>query len=95
VIGIAEESPAHVVVPQIGDLLQPLCAVYKRGFAAVAERALREGRNRITALFEAESTRIIKENEIASAGFSPEMFHNVNTPDDWEQARRSLTLESR
>jgi len=93
-IGIAEESPAHVVVPQIGDRLQPLCAVYKRSFAGIAERALREGRNKITALFEAEFTRIIEENESVAAGFEPEMFHNVNTPEDWEQARRSLILGS-
>src|ERR1700733_7227794 len=38
-----DASSALVTVPRTGRGLQPLCAVYRRGFAAVAEVALKAG----------------------------------------------------
>jgi molybdopterin-guanine dinucleotide biosynthesis protein A len=83
----AEETDAMVTVPRAGNTLQPLCAVYRREFAAVAERALREGKNKIGALFAAVRTRVIEEDELHRVGFSAAMFRNLNTPADLEEAR--------
>ena len=65
----ARGSVAAVTVARVGGW-QPLCAVYRREFAEVAERALREGRYRIDALFEVVPTVVISEDELVAAGFS-------------------------
>jgi len=79
---VAEESGAVVTVPQTGKGLQPLCAVYRRDFADVADRALRAGKYKIDATFAGVSIRIIEEGELTKAGFSERNFFNVNTPED-------------
>jgi molybdopterin-guanine dinucleotide biosynthesis protein A len=86
-ISQARESPAVVVVPKAGGGLQPLCAVYRRHFAEVAERALRTGRNKIDSLFAEVNTRIIEPEELEQDGFPQEMFRNLNTEQDWKAAQ--------
>jgi molybdopterin-guanine dinucleotide biosynthesis protein A len=71
-----------VTVPRTCGGLQPLCAVYRRGFATVAEEALRAGKYKIDAVFACVSIRVITEDELAAAGFSEQSFFNVNTPHD-------------
>jgi molybdopterin-guanine dinucleotide biosynthesis protein A len=83
----ARESDATVTVPRAGDGLQPLCAVYRRKFAEVAEQSLREGKNKIDLLFAKVDTRVLEEDELVRAGFSVEMFRNVNTPEELEEAK--------
>jgi molybdopterin-guanine dinucleotide biosynthesis protein A len=77
------------MVPQAGGRLQPLCATYRRGFAEIAEEALARGENKIDALFDRVETRVIEEAELVQARFSADMFRNLNTPGDLEQARIS------
>ena len=86
-ISQARKSPAVVVVPKAGGGLQPLCAVYRRHFAEVAERSLRAGRNRIDSLFAEVNTRIIEPEELEQNGFEQEMFRNLNTEQDWKAAQ--------
>jgi molybdopterin-guanine dinucleotide biosynthesis protein A len=84
----ARESDAMITVPRAGGGLQPLCATYRRGFVDVAERSLRERKNKIDALFATVGTCVIEEDELVRAGFSAEMFQNLNTPEEWEKAQR-------
>jgi molybdopterin-guanine dinucleotide biosynthesis protein A len=79
---VAEKNAAVVTVPRVNHGLQPLCAVYRRDFAAAAERALRAGNYKIDALFSSVSTYVIQAAELAAAGFSARNFFNVNTPQD-------------
>lgn len=79
---------ATVTVAQAGGRWQPLCAVYRREFADAAEQALRAGRNRIDALFEAADTRVIGEGELEAAGFSSNVFRNLNTREELEAVQR-------
>jgi molybdenum cofactor guanylyltransferase len=83
----ARNSSATVTVPHCGGRNQPLCAVYCRAFADSAERALKQGRFKIDALFTAESTKVIGEDELRGKGFSAAMFRNLNTPDELAEAR--------
>ena len=83
----ALESGAMVTVPRAGPGFQPLCAVYRRGFTEVAEQSLLEGKNKIDSLFARVGTCVIEENELVRAGFSREMFRNLNTPQELEKAR--------
>ena len=89
----AKSFGAVITVPSARGYFQPLCAVYRRRFAEVAERALAEGRNKIDALFPAVTVRFISEEELTGAGYSPSIFRNLNTPDEWERAERELARE--
>ncbi len=78
----AEKTDAIVTVPRAGKGLQPLCAVYRRDFAVIAERALRAGKYKVDTTFVGLSMRVIEESELAAAGFSERSFFNLNTPQD-------------
>jgi molybdenum cofactor guanylyltransferase len=86
-ISQAREVGATVTVPDAAGGLQPLCAVYRKEFAAAAEESLQAGKNKIDPLFAKVRTRVIEEEELVRAGFSVEMFQNVNTPEDLKQAK--------
>jgi molybdopterin-guanine dinucleotide biosynthesis protein A len=83
----AHRSGAMVTLPRAGGGLQPLCAAYRRGFAQLAERSLRDGKNKIDSLFESVGTYVIEEDELGRAGFSAEIFRNLNTPEELEKAK--------
>ena len=94
-ISSASQCAAVVTVPRSADGWQPLCAVYRREFADVAERALRKGKNRIDALFAQIEVRAVGRDEWERMGFSAEMFRNLNTPEEWERAKMKLGLSTR
>ena len=80
---------ADVIVPRSEGKRQPLSAIYRRSFAAAAESALRAGQNRIDRLFDQVRTRVIEQSEFEAAGFSPNIFRNLNTPEEVAAARRT------
>lgn len=83
---LADESKT-AIVPRVKSRLQPLCAVYHRGSLSEIEHALMRHESSIHRLLEQLNTRIIEEEQLIANGFSPEMFLNVNTPEDLEVAR--------
>ncbi|MFL6303098.1 MAG: molybdenum cofactor guanylyltransferase [Candidatus Sulfotelmatobacter sp.] len=85
----ARESRAMVTVPRAGEGWQPLSAIYRRAFADAAETALRAGRYKIDALFDESLIRPVGEEDLRRAGFSPEVFRNLNTPKELAEARNS------
>jgi molybdopterin-guanine dinucleotide biosynthesis protein A len=85
----ASRAAAIVTVPRAGGGWQPLCAVYRREFAEIAEPALRAGSNKIDPLFGQVSLRVVEETELKERDFSAELFRNLNTPEDLSAARRS------
>ena len=79
----AKNAPDSIVTTaRAAGGLQPLCAVYRREFAEVAEKSLRDHQYKIDALFDSVRTEIITEEELETAGFSPRVFRNLNTPQD-------------
>ena len=80
----ARASQELIVVPQALGGLQPLAAVYRRPLRAVAEQALKNGDYKIGHLFPLATTRYISEAEIRAASFSPMVFRNVNTSEEYE-----------
>jgi molybdenum cofactor guanylyltransferase len=85
----ARSAPdAVVTVPRSDGGRQPLCAIYRREFAVVAERALQAGQNRIDRLFGEVHTRVIEQAELEGSGFSSAMFRNLNTPEELEAEQR-------
>ena len=83
---VAEAKATHAVVtvPEFGGRLHPLCAVYRRSFAAFAEKALLAGKNRIDLLFPEVEARFIRQSELSHLGFTERLFHNLNTQADVE-----------
>jgi molybdopterin-guanine dinucleotide biosynthesis protein A len=89
-ISVARSSEATVTVPRTGEYLHPLCAIYRKQFGALAEEALKAGRNKIDELFPDVSLRVIDEAELSRAQFSTVIFRNVNTPEDWDEVRKQF-----
>lgn len=87
-IAQASQVSALVTVPEAGKGLQPLCAVYRRDFREMAERALKKKKNKIDSLFTDVETRVITEEEITRIGFSARMFQNLNTPEEFAKAEQ-------
>jgi molybdopterin-guanine dinucleotide biosynthesis protein A len=76
-----------VVVPRLGDEVEPLHAVYGQSCLPAIEQVLAQGRRRIIAFFDQVRVRHVPQGEIDS--FDPEhlSFVNVNTPEDWERVQ--------
>jgi molybdopterin-guanine dinucleotide biosynthesis protein A len=89
----ARACSAVVTVPATSAGLQPLCAVYRKVFSQVASRALQQGRNKIDALFKDVSLRLISEEDLKTNGFDSAIFRNLNTPADWETAKREFASQ--
>jgi molybdopterin-guanine dinucleotide biosynthesis protein A len=88
-LGRAEICDQWVTVPEADGQLQPLCAVYRRNFAELAEKALRDGQNKIGRLFTPQVARVTTEDEWRGHGFARNTFHNLNSPHDVALAERA------
>ena len=73
-----------MVVPDALGGQQPLCAVYRRPVQALADQALKDGDYKIGHLFQRAPTLYISEAEMREAGFSPQIFRNVNTAREYD-----------
>jgi molybdenum cofactor guanylyltransferase len=72
------------IVPEAEERVQPLCAIYKRAALCVIEQALNSGDFKVGHIFARLPTHYISETELRSAGFSPDIFRNINTPAEYE-----------
>jgi molybdopterin-guanine dinucleotide biosynthesis protein A len=79
-----------VCVPRVGDYHHPLAAVYRVDVAEAAARLLAEDRLRPFFLFEAVPTRVVEAAELADVDPTFETLRNLNTPEDYEAALRSV-----
>jgi molybdopterin-guanine dinucleotide biosynthesis protein A len=78
----AARNEADVTVPEVENRLQPLCAIYRKSFWAIADKALKNTEYKITSLFSKVETQVVRETELAHAGFSADVFRNWNSPAD-------------
>ena len=92
-IAEAQSSDAVVTVSSAGGHFHPLCAVYRKAFLPNAERSLAQGRNKLDALFSEVPVRIIGEAELKTAGFEATLFRNLNTSEDWVQAKQQVSKQ--
>lgn len=84
----ALQSSALVTVPQIRGMVQPLCAVFSRDFLPLAEGALKSGNYKVEPTFPKGQTLVIPESDLGRFEMAAEMFENLNTPADFERARK-------
>jgi molybdenum cofactor guanylyltransferase len=88
VVRRAARSAAAATVPRVEGRWQPLCAVYRREFVGAAEQNLRAGHYKIDALFSLVEVQPIEQEELEAAGFSADMFQNLNTPEELLAAQK-------
>ena len=76
-----------VVIPRLGDCLEPLHAVYSKNCLSVIKKLLFEGNYKIDRLFSLVKVRYVEAGEIDR--FDPEhlSFFNINTKADLETAK--------
>jgi molybdopterin-guanine dinucleotide biosynthesis protein A len=90
-LGIAQEADADAVVPESnGFQYEPLCAVYARACLAPVEAALRAHRRKISDVFEQLRLRSVPRDEWKPFNRDGRLFQNLNTPQEYEQARAEL-----
>jgi molybdopterin-guanine dinucleotide biosynthesis protein A len=81
------------VVPETGEGLQPLHAVYNRSALPVVEQRARSGQYDLRELVVSLSARIIQKNAVRKLDPDSESFLNLNTSADY--ARAVLRLRAR
>ncbi len=77
-----------LVVPRLGELVEPLHAVYARNCLPHIERLLKRGVLEVRALFELVRVRYVEAEEIDRFDPGHLSFFNVNTEADLERARQ-------
>ncbi|MBN2003564.1 MAG: molybdenum cofactor guanylyltransferase [Anaerolineae bacterium] len=88
---LAEDGEADILVPQWHGELEPLHALYRPSACApAAEAALRAGKRRIVAFYPDVRVHIMPQADVAQIDPTGRSFFNVNTPEDWELAKRLL-----
>jgi molybdenum cofactor guanylyltransferase len=87
----AVETGADVTVPNCGRVAyEPLSAVYRRRVRGIIRARLLRGENKTTAFFSGVRCEFIGLQEMARAGFGRWIFTNMNTPADYEAARKAV-----
>jgi len=80
-----------LVVPRVGNLVEPLHAVYTQNCLAPSEQLIKQDRLSITELFHLVKVRYVAAKEIER--FDPEhlSFFNINTKADLKRARKLVS----
>ncbi len=77
-----------VVVPIVGERVQPLCAAYSHTCYSAVAAAVERGHRRVVDFFSSVRIRTLAEAEVAQFGPPQVLFFNVNTPEELAQAQR-------
>ncbi len=93
-IGRALASEADALVPETERGLEPLCATYRRRCGPVLAAALARGVRKVT---DAVAGLVLE--KVTRAQWKPfdldgALFHNMNTPEDYDEARAQLEPEA-
>ncbi len=83
-----------LVVPRLGELIEPLHAVYSKACLAPIERLLRQGSLGIRELFTLVRVRYVEAEEINRFDPGHLSFFNINTKSDLARARDLLRDEA-
>jgi molybdopterin-guanine dinucleotide biosynthesis protein A len=79
-----------VVIPRLGDNLEPLHAIYSKACTDPVAEVLRRGNSRIIDFFDRVQVRYVERQEIEAADPQFLSFFNINAPEDLEVARGFL-----
>jgi molybdopterin-guanine dinucleotide biosynthesis protein A len=89
----ARKSLAEVVVPRSQNGLEPLCACWHASASAKLQRAFNEGVRKVTEGMKRLKMEVVDESDWKRFDSAGRLFWNMNTPADYEEARRILETE--
>jgi molybdenum cofactor guanylyltransferase len=75
-----------VVLPKIGDFIEPLHAVYRRSLLPVIEDHIKREQRKIRSIFTGLRVRHVTEEEIDRIDPMRRSFINLNTPEEYKEA---------
>ncbi len=79
---------AQVTVPRIGGIVQGTCIACRRSFRSVCESRLKLGLCKVEDAIRLASPEYVEEEEIRARGIGPDVFRNLNTPEDFTEAQK-------
>jgi len=79
---LERRAGCDVVVPEIGNRLEPLCAVYSRNCIEPIEKCLQAGVSQVFRFYPDVRVCKIVESDLRQVGDIKEIFCNLNTPED-------------
>jgi molybdenum cofactor guanylyltransferase len=91
----AGRSRAQVVVPQSGNGLEPLCACWRVGAIADVQAAFDAGVRKVTDAMKRVPMEVLDESTWKRFDSDGRLFWNMNTAEDYEEARRVLEAGNR
>lgn len=89
----ARRSEAQVVLAQSAKGPEPLCACWRTAAVEALRRGFERGLRKVTDGIALLSSEMLDENEWKRFDNSGRLFWNMNTPEDYEIARRILETE--
>lgn len=93
--GRALASTAAVVTPQSPLGIEPLCSCWHTSATSELQYGFEEGIRKVTEAMKRVSMEIVEEKDWARFDKSGRLFWNMNTPAEYEEARRILEAEGR
>ena len=90
----ADGGVAAVVPLNENGLPEPLCAVYSRAALPAVTALIADGGRKVSDLFDRTRTRFVAFDEVKDLPRAGLFFENINTPEDYESAQKSLILRA-
>jgi molybdopterin-guanine dinucleotide biosynthesis protein A len=84
-----------VVIPRIGDQMEPLHAVYSKNCIAPMESLIMQDNLKVTAFFDSVKVRYVEKEELDRIDPERLSFFNINTEADLKKARMLAAREKR
>ena len=91
----ALKSRAGVVAPRSALGLEPLCACWQTGMTGKLQYALEDGVRKVTEAMKRIETEVVDEADWKRFDKDGRLFWNMNTPAEYEEARRILEAEGK
>ncbi len=91
----AESSTADVVLPRSAGGFEPLCACWRPRAAEALRRAFERGVRKMMDGVREVKAEVLDEKDWKRFDSAGRLFWNMNTPSDYEEARRILEAEER
>lgn len=88
-------SNAAVVTPQSSAGIEPLCSCWHTSATGKLQFAFEDGIRKVTEAMKRVSMEVVNEGDWARFDNSGRLFWNMNTPAEYEEARRILESEGR
>jgi molybdenum cofactor guanylyltransferase len=91
----ARKSSAQAVYPQSAHGPEPLCACYRTDAGPALQEVFERGVRKVTDALKQVRTEVLDEVHWKRFDSAGRLFWNMNTPADYEEARRILEMEKR